>query len=170
MSKKLVKRFLPNPDVIRKSRYLRIFGKKLYHSNFWEVTPESTSRGLGIGVFACWLPMPFQSVVAAALALLFRGNILIAVGSVFISNPITMPAMLYFGCWFGQKILGRAFIPFQWSHSFNDQLAYFQQFALPIVIGTVACGVFFGILSYFGMRFAWTLTKNKNRSTQKYDN
>lgn len=164
MLKKLLKRFLPHPHVIRHHRHLKIFGERIHHSDYWEFSAHSLSKGLGVGVFACWLPMPFQSIVAAALALLIRGNIFIAVAAVFISNPITMSPMLYLAFKVGQKVLGYPTESFHWHHTFHENIAYIQQFAWPIITGTVICGIFFGFLSYFLLRCIWTIIE-KRRTT-----
>ena len=161
MLKRFIKRFLPHKHLIQHHRHLKIFGDRIHHNQYWKLTPESVSRGLAVGIFTCWLPMPFQSILAAALALLIRGNLLFAVGAVFISNPITMAPMLYFAYKLGIIVLKCPDPDFHWPNTINGTMIYIKQFAAPIVTGTLICGIVSGILSYFLVRIIWIFLKNR---------
>jgi len=158
MLKKFVKRFLPHPKEILKNRYLKMFGERLYSPEYWAFTPHSTSTGFGVGVFACWIPMPFQSVLAAALALLTRGNLIIAIGSVWISNPFTVGPMLYLAYRIGHKVLGLTNSPFSSMAELKHELMHPQEIALPILLGTVICGIISGLLAYISLRITYKVS------------
>ena len=50
---------------------------------------------MAVGLFAAFLPIPLQMLVAAILAIIVRGNMPIAVSLVWLTNPITMPAVFF---------------------------------------------------------------------------
>jgi uncharacterized protein len=70
--------------------------------------PDYVARGLAIGVFVGITPtMPFQTALALALAVLFRGSKPAAVLGIWSGNPFTIP-LLYLGSYkLGMFILGR---------------------------------------------------------------
>lgn len=72
------------------------------------ISPEPSlgfSR-FAVGVFTSFLPLPGQMVIAALLALWLRCNLPLSIILVWISNPITMPAIFYSTYKLGAWILG----------------------------------------------------------------
>lgn len=47
------------------------------------------ATGLAAGLFFSVMPMPFQMVPAALIAMRFRGNVPIAMGACWLTNPLT---------------------------------------------------------------------------------
>ena len=78
----------------------RILNSDLVHWN------ESTvSIGTAIGLFWACMPIPFQMFPAALFCWLFRGNLPIALIFVWISNPLTLPPIIYLEYRIGAKIM-----------------------------------------------------------------
>ena len=61
---------------------------------------------MAAGLFAAFIPMPMQMLLAAGLAVWIRSNLPISVGLVWLTNPITMPPVFYctykLGAWLMQ--------------------------------------------------------------------
>ena len=134
-----------------------VFGRLLEDPFLLHLNRRSISGGLGIGIFVAFMPIPMQMVVAGGLAIATRVNILLAVATVWISNPLTMPPMLYFCYRVGAAMLGsreqRA--PFElrveW---FWDNLATIWQ---PLVLGSLVVGVCAGLATYGLVHLLWRI-------------
>lgn len=60
----------------------------------WQLTRRSVANAFSVGLFCAMLPIPCQMVAAALGARLTRCNLALAVGLVWITNPLTMPLFL----------------------------------------------------------------------------
>ena len=54
---------------------------------------EAVARAMAVGLFAAFIPIPLQMLLAAVLAITVRGNMPIAISLVWLTNPITMPVV-----------------------------------------------------------------------------
>jgi uncharacterized protein (DUF2062 family) len=73
---------------------LRRIGRKLFRQ---KDTPHSIAWGTALGCFVAMTPtVGFQMVIGLAMATIFRVNKYCAAAMAWISNPLTIPAILYF--------------------------------------------------------------------------
>jgi hypothetical protein len=71
------------------------FGDRLLDRALWTPNRGSLARAWMVGFPITMVPfLPGQSVIAAAVALLVRGNLLLCIGLQFLSNPLTAPVQL----------------------------------------------------------------------------
>ena len=102
-----VARNAPNREELAKSRWLKPFGTRVLHSEFWRFTRRSVPRGVAAGLFVgVFLLIPGVQIVGSALlAIPFRANIPVAAAMTFLTNPATTPfliaASLELGSFFG---------------------------------------------------------------------
>jgi len=73
---------------------------------YLSVNRKSISKGVFIGLFWGFIPMPMQMLAVLATTPFFKFNIPIAISMVWLSNPITMPFMYYMEYQTGNFILG----------------------------------------------------------------
>lgn len=106
MAKQFLKRWSPNAEKIQKYRILRIFGGLLRYDYLWKLQRGGAARGVAIGLFCCWMPVPFQMPMAAAGAILFRGYLPISMATVWLTNPVTMAPAMIVAYQIGQIVLG----------------------------------------------------------------
>jgi len=138
-------------------------------------TPHKIARGVGVGIYISFTPFfGMHFVVAIALAMLFRGNVLAALLGTFFGNPITFPfiatASLTLGHWIlgvdadpeGQNTILRLFghatgdFWFNFKALFTDRVAdwsnlwqFFHSVFMPYLIGGTIPGVIAGLTGYF---------------------
>ena len=155
MPRKFLQRYLPSHEKIREQKSLAIFGNLLYNPNLWCLNRRSASGAFAIGIFIAFLPLPFQMLLAAFFALLLGVNLPISVTLVWISNPVTMPIMLYFAYQVGLFLLGSPNYDFYFDLSWTFLFDQMEQIVLPLIIGCLFCGTVFALLGYFSIRLIW---------------
>lgn len=155
MPKRTLKQLAPSPAKLREIKLLRILGDWIYQPNLWHVNRYSASMAFFVGLFVAFMPIPGQMICAALLAVAFRCNLPLSVGLVWITNPVTMPAMFYLAYSVGALIIDVPVQPVEFQLSwdwFSNSLGTIWQ---PLLLGCVICGLFFGSLGFFVMSMIW---------------
>ena len=75
MPRRLLKRYLPSPDALRRQRSLRFMAHLIADPALWVLTRRSVANAFSVGLFSALLPIPCQMVVAALGARLGRCNL-----------------------------------------------------------------------------------------------
>ena len=154
MPRRLFKRYMPDPESIRSQKSLRFLGKLTHDPNLWHLNRHSVSRAMAAGLFAAFIPMPMQMLLAAGLAVWIRSNLPISVGLVWLTNPITMPGLLLH-LQAGRLVdAGAAAHPAGPSHLGMDQPGLSSLWQ-PFLLGSVVCGIIAAILGYALTMLYW---------------
>ncbi len=74
--------------------------------SLWKFNNDSIAKGVGIGLFIAFLPLPLQMVWASILAILLRANLPIAIVLTWINNPLTFIPINIFIYKIGVWVLG----------------------------------------------------------------
>lgn len=114
------------------------------------------SRGIAIGIFCAFLPMPFEMVPAIFMAVMIGANVPFAVAGVWISNPITW-IPLYTPCYLlGAKIMQLEPIPV-------DQISMLQLgwHYVALWAGCLIVGTFVSLSTHFLLNLIWSLQIRK---------
>jgi len=157
MARKIFRKFLPHPDVIIHNRWIKLLGPRLQEPSLWHINRRSCSLAVGLGVFCAFIPVPFQMLIAAVGAILFRVNILVAVPMVWISNPVTMGPMYFFCYLIGVEILDIESTGFDFELSFNWLLNGLAAIWQPFLLGCLVVGVICSLASFVLVRVLWHL-------------
>ncbi len=155
MPKKIIQRFMPDPEKLRNHKHLKIFGSLLNKPNLWALNRRSAPGAFAIGLFVAWMPMPFQMVLAAALAIYFHVNLPVSVALVWITNPVTMPAMFYLAYLIGAKLLNHPPQQFTFEASWAWIESSISTIGPPFLLGCLVLGVVSALTGYFVIKSAW---------------
>lgn len=155
MPKNLIKKYLPDPDFIKEHKNLRIFGELLHNANLWHLNRRSAAGAFAVGIFMAFVPVPFQMLLAAGAAILFKVNLPLSVALVWISNPVTMPPMFYATYVLGAWILQTEVHPFSFELTMEWLIHAIALYGPAFLLGCLVAGVFFSTLSYFSIRWIW---------------
>lgn len=155
MARKLLKRYLPEMRKLSEHPGLRVFGRLLHDPNLWHLNRYSASGAVAVGLFIAFMPIPFQMVPAAALAIMLRINLPLAVALVWVTNPFTMPPLFYLCYKVGAWIIGSVDheLAFAWSWEwFRKGLVKVWE---PFLLGCSVVGLVSALAGYFGTRALW---------------
>ena len=158
----LFKRYIPHKESIESSSIIRLFDEYLHDPNIWHIHRRSSAGGAAIGVFCAFIPIPIQTLSAAALAILFRINLPIAILFSFLANPITVPFIFFYSYKLGSILFGLEenqitnIIPenttiIEW---FNT---IFLNIWEPLLIGCLILGLISSSITYFLIRLIWRI-------------
>lgn len=149
---------MPDHEVIRNNRQLnRVFGTLLHDPNLLHLNRRSVSMAFFVGLLMAFVPLPTQMVMAAAIAILVRCNLPIAVGLVWVTNPITMPPIFYFAYKVGTWILNTPVRDFHFELSWEWLGTELNAIWEPFLLGCAVSGLTFGALGYITIRLLWRL-------------
>ena len=155
MPRKLLKRYIPDPETVRRHKHLRWLARFLEDPFLFHMNRRSVSGAFAVGLFWAMIPIPMQMVAAAVSAILARVNLPISVALVWLTNPLTMPPIFYFNYLVGTWILGAPpgvgefHMTLEW---FSAQL---HAIWLPLYFGSFVVGVISGLLGYVLIRGYW---------------
>lgn len=162
MPKKLIKKFLPDPKMLKDHKHLKIFGRLIHDPNLWHLNRYSVATAFSVGFFFAFVPVPFQMVLAAAVAIVVHANLPISVALVWLTNPITMPPIFYFAYRLGAWILGHPPQKFKFEASMDWLIESMKTIGPAFLFGCFVCGVFLAVTSNIAVRLIWRYSVSKN--------
>ena len=142
--------YLPGQEELRDNANLTLFGERRHDRNLWAFNRSSVSTAVGVGIFCAYLPMPFETIVAIFLAILWRANIPISMTVVWISNPLTW-VPLYTPCYLlGARILQLDPVPLQ-----DISLLSLGWHYVALWMGCLILGITLGLGSRYIIDWLW---------------
>ncbi|MBS3963570.1 MAG: DUF2062 domain-containing protein [Methylomonas sp.] len=153
MAKKIIKKYMPDPDKIKAQKSLRFLGDRLHDPNLWHLNRRSVSLAFAVGLFVAWVPTPMQMAFAATGAFYARANLPISVALVWITNPITMPPLFYFAYRVGVWALNKPYVSGEFS--VDTVFSSMADIGGPFLFGCFLVGTTCATLGYFGMQLFW---------------
>jgi len=170
MPKKLLKKYMPDPEKLKQQKSLQFLGDRLHEPNLWHLNRRSVSLAFAIGLFAAWIPTPGQMAIAAVIAFYFRANLPISVALVWITNPVTMPPMFYFAYMVGLKSLGQDSPAADFEFTVDSVMSSLGDIGGPFLFGCLILGVLSSVIGYFGIRLFWKYSVGKKWLQRKKNN
>lgn len=168
----MYKDFLPKKEDITKHQTSWL-GKKIHDRNLWKYNIESVPRGIAIGIFVAFIPLPMQMFLAVILGTICRANLPLAVICTWITNPITFIPINYFIHDFGEFILNVQHnditidpLDFSdFSHVLQEMVFLIKTLGKPFIVGLpiVAFGAAF--LSYTIITVVWYIAAKISKSS-----
>ncbi len=158
MPRSSFRRYLPDPQKLREHRALRPLGKWLQNPEIWHFHRRSVAGAAFIGLFVAFLPIPMHMLIAAAIAVVARCNLPLAVGLVWVNNPLTMGPLFFFayklGAWLMNTppMVTEVHIDLDWLEREFDRIWW------PLVLGSLICGWVSGVTAFVVVRIGWRIS------------
>lgn len=168
MPRRYIRRYLPSPDKLRESKALGVFGNLIFAPNLWHLNRKSFSGAFSLGLFAAFIPVPFQMLISAAGALIFRVNLPLSVALVWITNPITMPAIFYFCYLVGAFLLDTPVQSMDFELSTEWLKTELTRIWQPFLFGCLIMAILSSSFGYLFARLFWRYIVVKSWQNRKH--
>ncbi len=155
MPRRLIKRYLPDPQKIRDHKTLRFLGPLLQDPNILHLNRRSVSGAFAVGLFCALLPVPFQMVLAAIGAIMARVNLPISVVLVWVTNPLTIPPIFFFAHQVGTWILGTPDLHMNFEFTTEWMTKELAIIWKPLLLGSLTVGIISAITGYVTIQIIW---------------
>ncbi len=140
---------------MREHRSLRIFGRLLDDPYLFHLNKRSVSGAFAVGFFSAWIPMPFQMLIAATIAIPVRVNLPLSVILVWVTNPVTMPPMFYSAYIVGTWFTGDAVRQFEFEPSYKWFIQELQTIGEPFLLGCLMLAIVSSVTGFFAIKLLW---------------
>lgn len=171
MPRKFFRKWAPSRSQVMEQKLLQPVMHWLADPNLWHLNRRSVSGGVATGLFIAFVPVPFQMLFSAIAAVFLRVNLPLAVAMVWLTNPFTIPPILWVAYKLGARILGTTVslpsgdITMHW---FTAQLG---EIWLPMGLGLLIMACTSAVLSFVTIRLLWRLHivrhKRRRRSSSR---
>ncbi len=133
---------------------------------YFAINRRAVTKGLLVGLFWGFIPMPFQMLGVIATTPLMRFNVPIGLATVWLSNPITYPALWYLEYLTGNLILGKDGIndielTVEWFQNHWDDIV------VPLYVGTAFYSTIVSYLIYLFVNWLWIKSVHKAKRKAK---
>ena len=166
MPRKLFRKYLPDPEVLRSSRWVAALPRWLHHPNLWHLNRRSVSGAVAIGLAAGLVPGPLQMLTALILAVPLRKNLPVALLVTLYTNPLTIVPLYLLAYGYGRLLLPGAqemavapFVTDWWNlgESMRELWEWMLMLGKPLAVGLVALASTFAVLGYAAVQVAWRI-------------
>lgn len=135
--------------------------------DYFSATRKMIVRGVVLGVFIAFIPMPMQMAATLLFTPFFRFNVPIAVAMCWITNPVTMPPMYYIEYMAGSFLLGIEPEPVKMTLEwFSDNLS---KIFIPLYTGAFTFSIVGSIGSYFLVNWLWKKSVKTERKKGRFE-
>ena len=133
---------------------------------YLSINRKSVSRGVLVGLFWGFIPMPMQMLGVMAITPFLRFNVPVAISMVWLSNPFTMPPMYYMEYLTGNLILGKEGIDdieltMEWFSENWDAIV------IPLYTGAAFYSIIVSSFVYFLINRLWIASVRKEKAEKE---
>lgn len=161
--RKQLKRWMPDPETIKRYRWLRPFSHLLHQPALWHLHRRSAAAAVAVGLFAGLVPGPLQMLVAALLAVRLKVNLPLALVTTLYTNPLTILPLYMLAFRLGSLVTDShtAMVlqlpELHWHNWLSELWSWLAVLGQPILVGLPLLALTLAGLGYVLVRLAWRL-------------
>ncbi len=157
-----------NLKKISKSEKLKAFIKKYkVPPKYLSTNRKMVSKGVLIGLFIAFIPMPMQMALVLAMMPFFKFNVPIGLAMCWLSNPFTMPPMYYIEYITGSFFLGSkpldVKMTLEW---FSDNI---DNIFIALYTGTLFYAIVGSLSAYWLVNHFWKSSVHRDKNLHRDD-
>ncbi len=165
--KAFLRKYIPEKKHIQEHKHLRHFGDWLHDPNIWHLNRGSSAGGVAVGLFWAMMPLPLQTVFAAATAIFLRVNLPLSIIFLWVTNPITAAPIYYLAYKLGSVLLHEPIQKFHFEfsmHWVSETLVHIWQ---PLMAGCLLLGISSAAIAYVSIRLLWRILLLRKRDLRR---
>ncbi len=150
----------------KKDKFDHLLEKYRLPRAYFNINRKMVTRGVAIGLFWAFIPMPLQMLAVVATTPFIRFNVPLSIIMVWLSNPFTMPFMYYVEYLVGNFLLG--------ANGINNMELTLQWFSehigdifVPLYVGTAFFSIVVSTLVYFLLNWLWVRSVKEEKYEKK---
>ena len=147
-------------------KYSTVIAKYKIPRAFLSINRHSVAKGVLVGLFIAFIPMPAQMVVIVLLQPLFRFNLPLAIAMVWITNPLTMPFIYFVEYKTGALLLNIHDLPPVSLHLAWFE-AHFDDIVLPLYAGAFFYSALLSSTGYYAVQRLWIQSVRRHRRARR---
>lgn len=157
-----IKAKIPTSESIQNNRFVKPFAPILKKSpDYWHFTRGPVAKGCAMGVFGSFMPIPLQMIITLIISLPLRANLILALGLLWINNPLTMVPIYWFaylvGAWVLQEKIQNVDMHLSW-HWLTHELGTIWE---PFLLGCAVTAIVLGVVTYVIVYFGWRVIESR---------
>ena len=146
----------PDRDKLMANSWMRPIAHRLTDPVIWQFNRHSVARGVALGLAVSFVLPIGQIILAALLASLVRGNVLVAAVATLPSNPLTFPAIYYAAYRLGAWLLDSGHeAPIRTAH--ESMSALIAGASGPVLVGLIIFSIVSAVLGFVLVHGAWRI-------------
>ncbi len=147
----------------KKDKFDTLLEKYKLPRAYFNINRKMITRGVAIGLFWGFIPMPMQMLAVLATTPFIRFNVPLAIIIVWLSNPFTMPFMYYMEYLTGNFILGQKGIT-DMELTLDWFSAHISDIFIPLYVGTAFYSIVISALTYVLLNWLWIKSVKDEKS------
>lgn len=154
--RKSLRRVLPSGrKLLEEGSLRRVLGGLLHNPDLWHLNRKSVAWGVSAGLFCAFVPVPGQTLLAAAASILLGCNLPIALCAVMITNPLTMAPLFFVAYKLGAMLWNAPPAAFDFELSVSWLTTELGTIWKPFLLGCFVLGVTSAAAGQIAIRLVW---------------
>jgi len=156
MPRRLLKKILPAPHVLRERWAVRLFGDRIADPQLWTLHRRGVTYAFGAGIAICFVPLPVHLLLCVCTALIWRLNLPVMYAATWIfTNPFTAVPVYYMAYRVGAALMHLPRQHFRFVADLRWLRHGLEPVWQPFFLGCLTCAVVGGVLGWLLFEGLW---------------